>query len=175
MEAENDAAACLRLIQRTGIRVGSDAETGAKVKAYGASTLRREHVIIDGDTVRLDFIAKKGVRYQHEITDAGLARDLERRLAGTSDRLFQTTDARVRDYLHAIDGGYKVHDLRTWNARDAALSAIEGMPVPQTAAERAKAVRSVGKIVGAHLNDTPKVVLKSYIDPEVFDIWPKFP
>src|ERR1019366_2295781 len=43
-----DSADCLSLIMKMGVRPGSETDTGAKVKAYGATTLEGRHVVIDG-------------------------------------------------------------------------------------------------------------------------------
>lgn len=76
-----ESAACHNLIMRMGLRPGSDAETYAVERAYGATTLEGRHVIIDGDWTRLAFVGKKGVRIDLLVEDAGLARVLRERAA----------------------------------------------------------------------------------------------
>ncbi|HEX8098373.1 MAG TPA: hypothetical protein VF507_10065, partial [Pyrinomonadaceae bacterium] len=161
-----EEASVLRLIAMSGFRVGSHVETQARVKAYGASTLRAEHVKIEGDTAHFDFVGKLGVRQQHAIRDAGLAEDLRRR-AQRGGALFDTTDTKVRAYLHAITGrkAFKVHDFRTWNATEAARKAVQSMAAPTTAEEYWAKRDQVGDIAARKIGDKRQVALETYIDP----------
>lgn len=167
----SDEAAALRLIDQTGIRIGSDADTGAEKKAYGASTLRAEHVVTDeqGRTA-LHFTGKKGVEIHQPIDDPKLAEELKSR-AKSGGKLYNTNDAKVRDHLHAIAPGFKVKDFRTAVAADTAMNAMKGIPAPTNLAELVKARKAVGEKVSAKLGNTPAVALKSYIPPEVFSGW----
>ena len=76
--ATRDSAAALRLIMSTGLRPGSDDDTGAEKKAYGATTLEGRHVVGEGDEMRLQFVGKKGVD-QDVAVPAGLRRDVRAR------------------------------------------------------------------------------------------------
>jgi DNA topoisomerase-1 len=166
-----EEARVLRLIALSGFRVGGEADTGAKIKAYGASTLRAEHVKIEGDVVHFDFIGKLGVRQQHSINDAALVSDLRARMR-RGDALFSTNDVKVRKYLHSIsDKDFKVHDFRTWNATEAARHAIEQIDAPTSAEEYWSARDKVGDIAAEKIGDTRKIALESYIDPLVFEDW----
>lgn len=169
----SEEALVLRLIHRTGFRVGSTVNTGAKVQAYGATTLRAEHLTINGDVLHFRFVGKKGVLIDQAIEDAELARHLAPRLAKGGD-LFATTDAKVRDYLHANNGAHKVKDFRTWVGTNAALDVIKRLPTPKTLADFKRLRADVGKVVSSKLGNTPTVALESYIDPRVFEIWGAF-
>jgi DNA topoisomerase-1 len=166
-----DHAAALRLIHATGFRPGSDADTRAKTKAYGATTLRKEHVSVKGDAVHFDFIGKEGVRQQHSLKNAAIARDVKARLASRRDRLFDTNDAKLRDYLHSIDGEFKVKDFRTWRGTATAQAEVRKMHVPRGEKDRAKAKLQVATVVSKVLGNRPQQALKSYIDPHVFQSW----
>ena len=170
-----DAAAVVSLISETGFRIGSDADTGADVKAHGASTLTGAHVKIDGSKVAFSFIGKKGVSITKEIDSKPLAEYIgaKKKAAGSADApLFDTSDGAVRDWFKANGGGdFKVKDFRTWNGTEKAIEAIQAMPAPKTKAEYDKARAAVGKIVAAHLGNTPTVALAAYIDPAVFANW----
>lgn len=169
MKAEKEEAVVLRLIQQTGFRVGSNTETLAKVKAFGASTLKPEHVKIDGNNIAFDFVGKKGVKIQKTLVDPDLAKIISGRLE--KETLFATSDANIRDYLHQIDGEFKVKDFRTWNGLAVARQAVSELPIPQTQEAYNAARLEVGKRVAAHLGNTPTVALESYIDPRVFQPW----
>lgn len=165
-----EEAAVLNLIDKTGLRVGSDKETGAKKQAYGASTLLSRHVTADGGKTTLNFVGKKGVDISHQISDAGVAKDVAKR-SKVEGRLFNTSDSRVRDYLHGIAPGFKVKDFRTAVAADTASKVMKTVKTPTNAKELESAMKEVGKQVAAKLGNTPAVALKSYIPPEVFAPW----
>jgi DNA topoisomerase-1 len=165
-----DAAAITQLIAQTGFRIGSDANTGAEVKAHGASTLEGKHVKVKGDTLTFDFVGKKGVNIQKTLSDATLAAYINERKGQVGNGpLFEATDGDVRKYFHAAGGeGFKVKDFRTWNATNLALEEMAKPPPASTEAELKKKQSLVAKVVSAHLGNTPKVAVESYIDPAVW-------
>lgn len=165
-----EEAMVLWLIDKTGFRVGSDTDTQAKAKAFGASTLLGSHVRAEGGKLSFDFIGKKGVRIQQQSDDPVLVEKLGER-AGREGKLFNTNDAKVRDYLHGVAGDFKVKDFRTAVAGEAAMKAIAEIPAPKNAKEYVKSRAQVGKMVAAKLGNTPSVALASYIPPEVFESW----
>lgn len=62
----SEPAKLAALIMSTGIRPGSESDTGAKVKAYGATTLEGRHVVTDSEgNTRLQFVGKKGVNIDY--------------------------------------------------------------------------------------------------------------
>ena len=170
-ETERESAAILRLIDKTGFRPGSEGETGADTKAYGATTLKAGHVRIDGDKISFRFPSKSGQVTAKTITDPVLAKVLAERKAHGGYLFPNASDADVRDYLHSRDGDFKVKDFRTWNGTNKALETIAKMPVPKTDTAFKKAQREVAKKVAKHLGNTPAIALKSYIDPAVFSAW----
>lgn len=171
--AYKEEAATLRLIAHSGFRVGSDADTGGKVKAYGASNLKAEYVIIEGGKAHFDFIGKLGVRQQHTLGDTELVNDLLARKQSGNEKLFDTSDTKIRAYLKKITGkeSFKVHDFRTWNATDAARQTIAELENPTTPEQFWKLRDVVGDVAAVKLGDTRKIVLESYIDPLVFEDW----
>lgn len=169
----NDHSAAALLIHEMGLRPGSEHDTGAKVKAYGATNLRVEHVTVDGNHVHLSFTGKKGVRIQLTQHNPALAGVLRSRLAGKGPhgRMFATTESQTRAALHEALPGAKLKDLRTLRARTVALKAMRSMPVPATPAQFKAQRLQVARRVASQLGNTPTVALASYIDPAVFDAW----
>ena len=171
---DRDTAAVLKLIEHTGFRVGGEGDTGAEKQAYGASTLLKEHVAVDGDVTRFTFTGKKGVSITKELRNAQIARIVEERLSNASgDRLFDTNDTRVIALLRRVSGddSFKTKDFRTWNGTAKALEVMRGMPKPASAKEHKAAVLAVSKAVAAHLGNTPAVARESYISPQVWTQW----
>lgn len=174
--AKRDSAAALTLIAISGFRIGSDADTGAEKKAFGASNLLGSHVTVNGDTISFNFTGKKGVEQSHDVEHHDLALYIERRkLANGDGKLFDTNEGRVTKVFKDVAGSdFKVKDLRTWNGTVHALKAVADMPIPANKKEYLAARKSVGAIVARYLGNTPVVALSAYISPTVFHKWGTF-
>ena len=175
-DATKEAASVTALIFSTGLRPGSNRDTKAEKQAYGATTLRTEHVVQTADGVRLQFTGKKGVSLDLPVNDPDTAQmvlDRAKR-AGPEGRLFNVSDTQLRDYVHTLDGGnFKPKDFRTLlGTRMAAqhVAADKGAP-PKNEKEYKARVKEVAKKVSAVLGNTPTIALQSYIDPTVFSKW----
>jgi DNA topoisomerase-1 len=170
-------AACVKLVQATGLRPGSDGDTRAKVKAYGATTLEGRHVVADAQgNVRLKFVGKEGKSLDIPVEDAAVARTLmDRKVkAGDAGRLFQTDDAALRDYTRTMldKGGFTPKDFRTLKGTEEAAAAVRADPKPSgTFKEYKRRVVAVAKRVAEKLGNTPTVALQRYIHPSVFEQW----
>lgn len=167
-----DNAHALSLVHHTGIRPGSDAETGGAVKAYGATTLEGRHVHVDGDEVRLKFTGKKGVALDIPVHDPEIKAMLKARKvsAGESGRLFDISDSNLRDYTHTMDGGgFKPKDFRTLRGTNEAAKHVTGLKRAANLKEYEKTVRGIAKKVSEVLGNTPAIALKSYINPHVWE------
>jgi len=170
----SDDATVLRLIHDTGIRPGSEVDTGGEKKAYGATTLRGYHVQqTDKGEVWLRFVGKEGVKWNLPIRDKDIAKDLLIR-ARKADRgpLFNASATSIRGYLKKIVGDeFKVKDIRTLKGTTLAIERVTALPKPTTMKQYTKQVKDVAKYVSKHLGNTPAVALKSYINPYVFSNW----
>ena len=171
-----DFADCATLIMKMGIRPGSDADTKAQKKAYGATTLEGKHVVEEGDQIFLRFVGKKGVSLNLAVEDKSLARTLRTRAkkAGPDGKLFgPVRDSSLLDFVHGeLDhGGYKTKDFRTLLANDLAERAMKGVPKPKDEKTYKKSVLAVAKQVSSRLGNTPTVALQSYIHPAIFAPW----
>lgn len=161
------------LIDKTYIRPMTDADTRAKVKAYGATTLESRHVTISGDTVTLRFVGKKGVPANIKVTDSTLARNLAAQQVGKKpeDRLFPDTNYQSH-YKYLAPFGYTAKDFRTHHATRIALEVVK------TELPKLKGSKDINKLkdirdkvlntVSSALNNTPQVARNAYID---WSIW----
>lgn len=174
-KAIREAAACMKLIQQTGIRPGSDNETGAEKQAYGATTLEGRHVVVSNGKVSLQFIGKKGVSLNIPVTDESTAQMLIERAnaSAPSGKLFKTDDAKLRDYSHTLNGGsFKPKDFRTLKGTQTAMQLVKSSPEkPSNLKEFKKRVMEVARKVSEVLGNTPTIALQSYINPFVFNQW----
>lgn len=175
--ARRDAAAALMLIAQTGIRVGSDQETGGDVKAFGATTLLAEHVTLrSGGRIELAFPGKSGVVNKATTTDPALYRYINAKNLQPGQRVFATTDAGTRVSMQRVAGtGFSPKDFRTWQGTAVALREVSRLPIPSSKRDYAKQRLLVAKVVAERLNNTPAVALKAYIDPAVFKSWGAHP
>jgi DNA topoisomerase-1 len=125
---DDDTAAAMMVVRKMGLRPGSTKNTGAAQTAYGASTLERRHVSIDGDTVHLEFDSKKGGHTVLELEDAELASVLRVRLPGKggNDQLFpKTNDRKMNAWVDETAGeDFKVKDFRTYLGTSTATRAL---------------------------------------------------
>jgi DNA topoisomerase-1 len=162
------------LIMDMGVRPGSDTDTQAKVKAYGATTLEGQHVVVMGNKVSLKFVGKKGVALDLPVEDPSLSKMLRERkqAAGNNGRLFGNVNQKsLLDYVHSFGGGFKTKDFRTLVGTKTAMKEVTKVAPPANATGYKKAVMQVAKVVAAKLGNTPTVALQSYISPVVFAPW----
>jgi DNA topoisomerase-1 len=170
----SEEALVLYLISKTGFRIGSDSETLADVKAFGASTLRCSHIKIENNRINFDFIGKKGVRVTKTMKDVFLAGNIAGRCQGSRGRkIFKTTDDQIRAYLNSISDGsaFTVKDFRTYLGTLTAFRKIKTMAVPRNYREFRKYRKEVGQKVAAELGNSTPIALNSYVSPEVFCAW----
>jgi DNA topoisomerase I len=181
MSREQVLACAARLLDRGFFRIGSE-EYAVTNETYGLATMRKEHVTLDGEVVRFDYIAKESKRRVQAIIDpeiADIVGTLKRRRGGGEELLAYKRDGHwcdvrspdINAYLKAATGlDISAKDFRTWGATVLAavgLAVIEPEGLSRTARKRA-IVRAV-KEVAFYLGNTPAVARNSYIDPRVFD------
>lgn len=169
-----EEAAVIKLIALTGMRVGGEDDTGAEVQAYGATTLKPEHVKIEEGTATLEFTGKKGVANTYVVSDPEVVQDLKTRIEGGSETLFQTNDDKVRKALAQFTPGeqkFKTHDLRGWKATDTARQLIGALPSPTNPLEFWENWDVVADRASKQINDSVAVAMTTYVDPLLFDNW----
>lgn len=173
-QATRDTAAVVRLMDKTGFRVGGEHEFETrKGKAYGASTLLDEHVVVNGTSLTFKFPGKHAVMQEHEIKDALLAQYIRARKRNThkEDRLFTTSEGRINAYMKQVTGdSFSAKDFRTWHGTMTALRLLKTHPIGSEDEYRKVRVL-VGDKVSSHLGNTRQVALSSYIDPTVWGKW----
>jgi len=171
-----ESAFVLSVIAATGIRPGSEKDTGAEKQAYGATTLEGRHVKIDGNEVRLEFTGKKGVDLSIPITDPKVAAMITERAnkVGEDGKLFNVDHGKLLNYTKGLDGGgFNIKDFRTLLGTKTAVEKIKeyGDKKPSTMKEFKKMVKEVAISVSKKLGNTPTIALQSYINPVVFKSW----
>ena len=181
---ERVLACALRLLDRGFFRIGTEEYAEAN-ESYGLATMRKSHVVIEGeDTMVFDYVAKSGKRQIRAVVDpvaVDVVGALKRRRGG-GDELLAFRDGRrwtdirsgdINDYIKEITGkGYSAKDFRTWNATVlAAVALAVSGGVADTKTGRKRAISRAVKEVAHYLGNTPAVCRASYIDPRVFDAY----
>ncbi len=158
-----EVAMVLTLIDRLYLRVGG--EESAANDHFGATTLEKEHVRVNGNSIRLTFVGKSGVNWDVSLTDAKLAQQMKQQLSkAKGSRVFGVDADDVNRYLAPF--GATAKKFRTFHATRLAreeLLKLADAPVGQ----RAQRVNEAVARVAAKLGHTPAVSRESYIDPMV--------
>jgi len=169
-----DCADCQKVIVEMGLRPGSNADTKAEKKAYGATTLEGRHVIKTKDGVSLVFVGKKGVEQNHPVTDKRLQSMLLSRAnrAGKNGKLFSISYGQLYSYVKQLGGKqFTAKNFRTYVGTDEAVKEMKKYPKPTTMKEYKKTVKAVATAVASKLGNTPGMALQSYINPSIFLEW----
>ena len=178
---ERVLAAVVRLLEKTGARVGNE-EYARDNSSFGLTTLRDRHARVGSKRVRFRFRGKGGKAAEVELSDARLARVVRRcqDLPGQELFAYLDEDGKVRsigsddvnDYLRQISGhDFTAKDFRTWAATVLAARALareERSGKPAVANRRV--VRAIEQ-VSAWLGNTPAVSRKAYIHPSVIEAY----
>ena len=175
------AAAVVRLLDRTGMRIGND-QYSEQNGSYGLTTLRNRHAKASATQLQLQFKGKSGVRQEVSVVDRRVARIVQRCQELPGQRLFQFLDENdelqhlrsehVNDYLRTLCGeDFTAKDFRTWHASVCAMElALAARCAQQQDAQLSTAaINDIVKQVAQRLGNTSSVCRKFYIHPEVLN------
>lgn len=171
LRKERTIAAVVRLLDLAKVRVGNEQYAAAN-KSFGATTLRRRHVDLSGQRLRLRYRAKSGREHELTISDRRLLRFVRAMQDLPGQHLFQYLDEEgvarpissgdVNAYIaEAMRGDFTAKHFRTWGASTIAFEtlACASVSVAQMVAPVAEA-----------LGNTPAISRKSYIHPALIDL-----
>lgn len=181
LRRERVLATVVRLLETTLIRVGND-EYARTNDSFGLTTLRNEHVDVEGSELRFQFRGKSGKECLVDVKDRRLAGIVKACQELPDQELFEYRDADgelrdvtssdVNDYLREITGqDFTAKDFRTWAATVMAFVALRDCEACETAAQARKNVVAAVKAAARRLNNTPAVCRKSYIHPAVLETY----
>ena len=110
------------LIYRTAMRVG-DEKDPEEADTVGATTLRKEHVKLNGDSIEFDFLGKDSVRWQETVPARGQDKQFPNNLKELvskkkdSDEIFdEITSRHVNLYYSGVVKGLTAKVFRTYLA-----------------------------------------------------------
>jgi DNA topoisomerase-1 len=174
---EKVLAAVVRLLETTLIRVGNE-EYARQNHSYGLTTLRSQHVTIEGTRLRFEFRGKGGKHHVVGITDRRLARVVRRCQEMPGHELFQYLDdegkrqsidsADVNAYLREIGGDdFTAKDFRTWGGTILAAFALAAQAASREDSNLKRQLAEAIREVARRLGNTAAICRKCYIHPEV--------
>jgi DNA topoisomerase I len=178
---EKVLATVVHLLERTLIRVGND-EYAKNNQSYGLTTLRSDHVEVQGSEVRFQFKGKSGKEWSLAMRDRRVARIVRacQELPGQDllqyfdedKELHAVSSGDVNAYLREITGSdITAKDFRTW-AGTMLMARYLSLSDPFASATQAKRVMSAAvKKVAAALGNTAAVCRKSYIHPAISEAY----
>lgn len=181
MPREKVLASIVSLLDKTLIRIGNDIyerDNGS----FGLTTLRSQHVGVNGSTVRFAFRGKSGREWKLKLVDRRIARIIATIEELPGQRLFQYIGDSgrrvpihshdVNDYIRdAIGDDFTSKHFRTWAATTFAAIQLSEREIPSSKRGRTRCANEVIDAVARKLRNTRAVCRKGYIHPAVLDAW----
>lgn len=177
LDRDRVCAIALRLIDMGWFRVGSERHTRTS-GTFGITTLRKRHVGVRGNRVRLEFVGKGRSQVRTSLVDDELATAIRELLAvrgrgrllryeRNGNGLCDLTSRTLNEYVKAHLGTeFSAKDFRTWGGTLlAAIAFAERRP------DGKAAVTAVMRQVAERLGNTPAVCRESYVAPAVVDAY----
>jgi DNA topoisomerase I len=178
---EKVLATVVSLMQCTCIRIGNsvyEKENGS----FGLTTLKDQHVKIDGQQMKFSFKGKKGIYHNISLKSKKLAKIVQACRDIPGKELFQYYDdnkerrsvdsGMVNNYIKAISGGnFTAKDFRTWAGTLRALEALKELGCCDTVSETKKKIVEALDVVATHLGNTRSICKKYYVHPAILDLY----
>ncbi|HUP66462.1 MAG TPA: DNA topoisomerase IB [Thermoanaerobaculia bacterium] len=176
-ERERVLAAIVRLIDQGFFRVGNE-KSAKSESTFGLTTVRSEHVRVNGDMVTFDYVGKWRKSHKRAIRDAQISRlvaDLKRSALGDGlfrwsekGRTFDVKDHHVNRYIQDVIGEeFTAKDFRTWAGTLICSMALAWQGQAEKKTERKRRMRKAVETTASLLGNTPAVSRASYICPRL--------
>jgi len=188
LDKDRVGAAVTKIMDMTTMRVGSEEYATKSVSgkgllnahsqdSFGASSLRKVHVEVNGDTVKFSFPGKSRKDWERTITDSALAKTITELKTLPGDKLMQHVDAKgmVRPFTETHTRDYMASNhltpknLRTYHASRIADESLQKAGTPHNSKEAESHITAAVKTVSEHLGNTPAIARQSYINPSILE------
>ncbi len=178
LDRDRVIAAIVRLLDRTGLRVGNDSYLREN-HTSGLTTISKKHVHLHGRELELDFPGKGGKVWHGSVLAPHVARVVAQCQGIPGYRLFKYRDAagkahavgsaEINRWLHDLTGNAELtaKDFRTWHACTLFIEAA----LEPAAPDKPVSLKALMLRVSAALGNTPAILKKSYIHPNLLDLW----
>jgi DNA topoisomerase I len=172
-------AAIVAIMDSTGVRVGNEEYVQAN-ETFGLTTLRIQHVRLNGSQVRLRFRGKTGRERLITFADARLARIIKRCRDLPGEELFEYVDETgaisrvdsddVNAYIRKVAGDdFSAKDFRTWIGTVECVATLTDPALQHDDVKRN--VAAALACVAAKLGNTPAICRKAYVHPAVLETY----
>lgn len=181
LDEQKVLAICVDLLQKTLLRVGGKGYL-QKYGSIGLSTLKDKHVKINGNSLQLSFIGKKGVRQEVSLTDHRLSRLVKKCRDIPGQELFQfyngdgvrksIDSGRINAYIKEITGhDFTAKDFRTWGGTLEALRQLAICEGSSEVSSKEKIEVQVLDCVAKKLGNTRAVCKSAYVYPLLLEAY----
>lgn len=168
-------ALVIRLMEETHIRIGNE-KYAKDNKSYGLSTLRKRHINIDRNSLRFEFIGKKGKQHTITTRNKQLIKLVSRCEEIPGWEVFKYYDENgerkvldshmVNEYLHEISGKhFSAKDFRTWAASLIFFETLMNIGIAHDEKEIKKNILTAIDITADALGNTRSVCKNYYVHP----------
>ena len=169
-------AGMARLLDRTGIRVGSD-DAAQNNKTFGLTTLNKKHVEFDGRHVDIHYHGKGNVEIDTALNDKVTAEIIDHCSELPGQRLFKYRDE--KGTVHKIgsttfnaflkeqmDESFSAKDFRTWRFSIYFMQAM----ITECKHDNQPTLKSLLETVSKQSGNRPAVLQSSYIHPTLIKL-----
>lgn len=175
-------AIALCVMEETLIRVGN-VSYERLYGSFGLTTLKNNHVKIQGNQAFFNFKGKKGVKHHITLKDPALIRLLKKVREIPGQVLFQYYDeegqhtrldsGEVNEYIRACcrDEDFTCKDFRTWAGTVHALNLLAEILPYGSITECRRNIVGIIDTVANKLGNTRAVCKKYYIHPKIFEVY----
>jgi DNA topoisomerase-1 len=174
-------ATVVSLMERTYIRIGNE-DYEKMYGSYGLTTLKDNHVKINGDTIHFSFKGKKGIEQNVSLKNKRLAKMIRKCREVPGRELFQYFDAEgkrqsidsgmVNRYIKEATGGdFSAKDFRTWAGTLNILRAFKTIGLADSESDSKKNIIAALDEVSKQLGNTRTVCKKYYVHPGVIRLY----
>lgn len=182
LDKEKVTAIALSVMQETQIRVGNTAYEKL-YGSYGLTTLRDQHVKINGNSAFFRFKGKKGVMQKVTLQHTQLAKLLHKVRDIPGQELFQYYENEeiksldsgdINEYMQESTGDdFTCKDFRTWAGTLNAMNLLADLLPFNTATECKQNLVTIIDNVAVKLGNTRAVCRKYYIHPRLLESYEK--
>lgn len=170
------ALVCL-MLDHTGLRAGNKYYTQQN-QTFGLTTLRRQHLEQEGQSVSLSFTGKHGKDRHVDITDPRLAELVcdSAQAQGYAIFRYKSADGRWQDvdsgdvnqFIHSHAGDdFTCKDFRTWGASRYGLASLPDVEQLYRGNKRRRWDTTFVKHIATMLGNTPAICRQYYIHPKL--------
>ena len=181
LNAKKVIALVISLMERTYIRIGNSGYEKL-YGSYGLTTMKDQHVKVNGKKVSFEFTGKKGINHKISLQNRRLAKVIQACRDIPGKELFQYFNEQgerrsidsgmVNSYLkETMEMDFTAKDFRTWAGSLNILWAFKSIGEAIAGSDRKKKVNEALTIVSEKLGNTRTVCRKYYVHPHIIELY----